>query len=111
MLKRVLGVLVLGACLMLPGVAAAQERAPHAGSTAVGIDAGVFVPKENEFDNALIVNALLEYYLTPRFSLRTVFTYYNVKDTKTDLAPNIEGGIPAPDGYLVLQYAPSGGKW
>jgi len=45
------------------------------------------------------------------FSLRTVFTYYNVKDTRTDLAPNIEGGIPAPDGYLVLQYAPAGGKW
>jgi outer membrane receptor protein involved in Fe transport len=49
--------------------------------------------------------------LSNAFSLRTVFTYYNVKDTKTDLAPNIEGGIPAPDGYVVLQYAPPGSKW
>jgi hemoglobin/transferrin/lactoferrin receptor protein len=51
------------------------------------------------------------YELTPDLSLRTVFTYYNVKDTKTNLAPNIEGGIPAPDGYLTLQYAPPGGRW
>jgi hemoglobin/transferrin/lactoferrin receptor protein len=51
------------------------------------------------------------YQLASGFSLRTVFTYYNVKDTRTDLAPNIEGGIPAPDGYLILQYAPAGGKW
>ena len=49
--------------------------------------------------------------LSNTFSLRTVYTYYNVRDTKTDLAPNIEGGIPAPDGYLSLQYAPAGGKW
>jgi hypothetical protein len=73
MLKRVLGVSLLGACIVLPGVAVAQERAPHAGSTAVGVDAGIFVPRESEFDNALIVNALLEYYLTPRFSIRTNF--------------------------------------
>ena len=49
--------------------------------------------------------------LSNTLSLRTVYTYYNVKDTHTDLAPNIEGGIPAPDGYLILQYAPAGGKW
>ena len=49
--------------------------------------------------------------LTSAFSLRTIFTYYSVKDRLTDLAPNIEGGIPAPDGYLILQYAPAGGRW
>jgi len=51
------------------------------------------------------------YELSNALSLRSVFTYYNVKDTKTNLAPNIEGGVPAPDGYLMLQYAPAGGKW
>ena len=51
------------------------------------------------------------YQLSSGLSLRTVFTYYNVKDTKTNLAPNIEGGIPAPDGYVILQYAPAGGQW
>ena len=51
------------------------------------------------------------YQFSDMLSLRTVFTYYNVKDTRTDLAPNIEGGIPAPDAYLVLSYGPAGGKW
>ncbi|MBY0493236.1 MAG: TonB-dependent receptor [Cyanobacteria bacterium] len=51
------------------------------------------------------------YQIAGGLSLRTVFTYYNVKDTRTNLAPNIEGGVPAPDGYVILQYAPGGGKW
>ncbi|MFM8532586.1 MAG: TonB-dependent receptor domain-containing protein [Acidimicrobiia bacterium] len=44
-------------------------------------------------------------------SLRTTFTYYNVEDTNTGLAPNIEGGIPAPDGWVTLQFAPASGRW
>jgi hypothetical protein len=73
MLKRFVAVIVLGSCIVWPGMALAQERAPHAGSTAVGIDVGAFVPSEDQLDNAPIVNALLEYYLTPRVSLRTNF--------------------------------------
>ena len=73
MFKRFLGVLIVGSCITWPGVAAAQERAPHAGSTAVGFDVGAFIPAESELDNALIFSALLEYYLTPRISLRTDF--------------------------------------
>ncbi len=49
--------------------------------------------------------------LSNTLGLRTVFTYYNVKDTLTDLAPNIEGGIPAPDAYLILNYGSASGKW
>jgi opacity protein-like surface antigen len=59
--------------MALSGVAVAQERAPHTGSTAVGIDVGAFMPSADELDNALIVSALLEYYVTPRVSLRTDF--------------------------------------
>ena len=73
MSRRVLGVLILVSCIIWPGVAAAQERAPHAGSTAVGIDVGAFIPAETQFDTAPVINALLEYYLTPRVSLRTNF--------------------------------------
>jgi opacity protein-like surface antigen len=73
MLKRTLGVLALSSCILGSGVAVAQERAPHTGSTAVGVDVGMFVPRETQLDNALIVNALIEYYLTPRVSLRTGF--------------------------------------
>jgi hemoglobin/transferrin/lactoferrin receptor protein len=43
--------------------------------------------------------------------VQTTFTYYSVEDTKTGLAPNIEGGIPAPDGYLLVQYTAPSGKW
>jgi len=106
MLKRVLGVFVLGACIMLPGVAAAQERAPHAGSTAVGIDAGVFVPKENGFDNALIVNALLEYYLTPRFSLRTNFGL-----TDPGFTNESSDSLRQVPRRLDANYNWEGGKW
>jgi hemoglobin/transferrin/lactoferrin receptor protein len=49
--------------------------------------------------------------IAPSLRLQTVYTYYNVKDTKTGLAPNIEGGVPAPDGYVMLQYTPAGGRW
>ena len=60
MFKRALAVVMLGSCVICPRVVMAQERAPHAGSTAVGIDVGAFMPAESQFDNALIVNALLE---------------------------------------------------
>ncbi len=73
MFRRVLGVFMICSCVMWPGMAAAQERAPHTGSTAVGIDVGAFMPTDDGLDNALIVSALLEYYVTPRVSLRTDF--------------------------------------
>ena len=73
MFRRFLGVIMIVSCVAWPGVAVAQERAPHAGSTAVGVDVGAFLPMEGQLDNALVVNALLEYYLTPRVSLRTAF--------------------------------------
>jgi opacity protein-like surface antigen len=73
MFKRVVGILMIATCIIGPTAAAAQERAPHAGSTAVGIDVGAFVPKDDQLDSALIVNALLEYYFTPRVSVRTDF--------------------------------------
>lgn len=65
------------------------------------------------FDNARSwgVEHQGEFQLAPAWRLQTAFTYYNVTDTETGLAPNIEGGIPAPDGYVMLQYAPPGGRW
>jgi hypothetical protein len=73
MFKRVLGILVIGGCIMSPAAAAAQERAPHAGSTAAGVDVGAFIPRDGQLDTALIINALIEYYVTPRVSVRTDF--------------------------------------
>jgi len=73
MFRRFLGVLLLGLCIASPVVAAAQERAPNTGSTAVGVDVGAFIPRDSQFDSALILSALIEYYVTPRVSLRTDF--------------------------------------
>jgi len=76
MFRRVLGVLILGSCAW-PAAVSAQERVPYAGSTAVGVDVGVFLPREAQLDNAPIVSGLLEYYVTPRVSLRTDFGLTN----------------------------------
>lgn len=77
MFKRVLGIVVVASSMIAPGMAVAQERAPHTGSTAVGLDAGAFIPRDGQFNVAPIVNVLLEYYVTPRVSLRTDFGVTN----------------------------------
>jgi len=49
---------------------------------------------------------------SPAWSVSTVFTYIRAKDPVTGLPPNIEGGTPAPDGYLKIRYIhPSGRFW
>jgi outer membrane protein W len=85
MLRRfVFTSLALGWFAALPVLATAQEaRVPHEGSTAVGLDVGMFIPSNDLFDDALLVNMLYEYYVTPRVSLRTAFSW-------TD--PNFGGG-------------------
>jgi len=106
MFTRALGMIVLGSCMVSPGVAAAQERAPHSGSTAVGIDAGAFMPRDGQLDTAPIVNVLLEYYVTPRVSLRTDFGVTNpgfVRESSDSLRQ-----IPL---RVDLNYNWEGGKW
>jgi hemoglobin/transferrin/lactoferrin receptor protein len=49
--------------------------------------------------------------MTTRWSLSTVFTYIRARDLRTDLPPNIEGGTPAPDGYLKIRYSAPGGRF
>jgi outer membrane receptor protein involved in Fe transport len=38
------------------------------------------------------------------------FTWLHAEDRVTSLPPNIEGGTPAPDGWMRLRLAPSGGR-
>jgi hemoglobin/transferrin/lactoferrin receptor protein len=40
-----------------------------------------------------------------------LFTYVHAADRRTGLAPNIEGGTPAPDGWLHLRYDSPRGRW
>jgi hemoglobin/transferrin/lactoferrin receptor protein len=65
------------------------------------------------FDDARIygIEHTLDAKLTRDWSLATVFTYLHARDTRTGLAPNIEGGTPAPDGYLKIRYAPVGKRF
>jgi hemoglobin/transferrin/lactoferrin receptor protein len=54
----------------------------------------------------------LDWRYSTNWSFSTVFTYIRAKDPATGLPPNIEGGTPAPDGYLKVRYIhPSGRFW
>jgi len=65
------------------------------------------------FDDARIYGFehTLDVKLNRDWSLGTIFTYLHARDKRTDLPPNIEGGTPAPDGYLKIRYAPTGKRY
>ena len=44
-------------------------------------------------------------------SISTAFTYLHTRDTATDLPPNIEGGTPAPPGYVSARWTAESGRW
>jgi Outer membrane protein beta-barrel domain len=48
----------------------AQGQVPDRGMLAVGFDAGVVAPSDDELQSAFAIGAYAEYYLTPRVSLR-----------------------------------------
>jgi outer membrane receptor protein involved in Fe transport len=48
--------------------------------------------------------------LTPSLFVSGIATWLDAEDRATGLPPNIEGGTPAPDGWLRLRIAPSGGR-
>lgn len=66
---------VITALLVLAPVSnvAAQPRVPDTEMWGVGGDIGVFFPQESGLNTALELQALAEYYLTPRTSIRTGF--------------------------------------
>ena len=65
------------------------------------------------FDNARIVGVehTFDWRPTPRWTAGTRFTYLHAKDTRTGLPPNIEGGTPAPEAYVHLNYTAPAGRW
>ena len=73
MRRVIIGGLVFGFCVIVPVSANAQAPVPHTESTAIGLDVGAVVPSSDQgdqLDNAPVINGLIEYYLTPRVSLR-----------------------------------------
>lgn len=65
------------------------------------------------FDNARIVGIehTFGWQPTPRWLAGTTFTYLHAKDTRTGLPPNIEGGTPAPELWVNVNYTSASGRW
>ncbi len=67
----------------------------------------------DNFDNARIwgIEAAGEMSLMESLALSGLYTYIRARDTATDRPPNIEGGTPAPNAYIMLRYARPGSHW
>jgi outer membrane receptor protein involved in Fe transport len=67
----------------------------------------------DNFDNAKIwgIEGQGQVTLIEGLALDVIYTYLHARDTATDRPPNIEGGTPAPTGYLLLRYSPPGSRW
>jgi hemoglobin/transferrin/lactoferrin receptor protein len=67
----------------------------------------------DNFDNARIIGVehTFDWQPAPAWSAGTTFTYLRAKDTRTGLPPNIEGGTPAPEGYVRVTYRAPSGRW
>jgi hemoglobin/transferrin/lactoferrin receptor protein len=67
----------------------------------------------DNFDNARIWGIEAEGQFQPIASvtLNAIYTYLRARDTATDRPPNIEGGTPAPEFYLLVRYAPPDQSW
>ena len=57
------------------------------------------------------VEHALEWRVNRSWTVNTVFTYIHAADKATGQPPNIEGGTPAPDGYLKVRYLAPNGRW
>jgi hemoglobin/transferrin/lactoferrin receptor protein len=63
----------------------------------------------SNFDDARIygIEQKLDLRLTSALTFSNTFTYLHSEDKRTGLAPNIEGGTPAPQGWSKLHFEPS----
>ena len=57
------------------------------------------------------VEQSVEWKATDTIAISTVGTWLYARDRDTGLAPNIEGGTPAPDIYLFVRYTAKNGTW
>jgi outer membrane receptor protein involved in Fe transport len=87
-------------------------RQTPGGAVFVPANATVPVLVNANFDNARIwgIEHLLNLRLGTDWRAGTVFTYLHAEDDQTHLPPNIEGGTPAPDGWVKVRWEPSGGR-
>jgi outer membrane receptor protein involved in Fe transport len=86
-------------------------RQLDSGVVFVAVSANPVLVRAN-LDEARIrgLEATLDADLAPSVSLGGGFTWLHAEDRATGLAPNIEGGTPAPDGWLRIRFAPEAGR-
>jgi hemoglobin/transferrin/lactoferrin receptor protein len=82
------------------------------GTVFVALSANPVLVRDN-FDNARVwgFEHSGQYAITNDWRLGTIFTYLRAEDTGTGLPPNIEGGTPAPEGWITVMYSPAGKRW
>lgn len=80
----------------------------------------VFVPASSSpvlirsnFDDARIVGIEQKFdlQLNSALSFGNTFTWLRAEDRRTGLPPNIEGGTPAPQGWIKMHYQPAGRRF
>ena len=80
----------------------------------------VFVPVSSNpvlvranFDDARVqgVEGTVEWKPRRTLTIGGVYTYMRARDLATGAPPNIEGGTPAPDGYLMVRYMAPSSRW
>jgi opacity protein-like surface antigen len=91
-------ILALHACLAVSIVLAAPSIAssqpvPNTGQLAAGADVGAFLPSDDQVDSSFIVGGFVEYYFTPRLSIRG-----SVSETR----PSYERGTDEEERQLRL---------
>jgi hemoglobin/transferrin/lactoferrin receptor protein len=64
------------------------------------------------FDDARVVGCelSLSYAVTERLRLSTIATYLRAEDRRTGAPPNIEGGTPPPEAYVMLRFTTAKGR-
>ena len=64
------------------------------------------------FDEARIrgLEATFDAEINSSWVVGGIFTYLHAEDRSRGAPPNIEGGTPAPEGWLKMRFAPSGGR-
>ena len=62
--------LLASVMLAMPAEAIAQP-VPSTGQVAAGIDVGLFLPSDDQFDTSITGGGFFEFYLTPRIGVRT----------------------------------------
>jgi outer membrane receptor protein involved in Fe transport len=89
------------------------NRQTAGGAVFVPLSATVPVLINANFDDARIwgIEHTMEIRFAGDFRAATVLTYLHAQDDRTKLPPNIEGGTPAPDGWLKVRWEPSGGRF